>query len=73
LQLNIHKFKVVARFGLMHLIATNVCVWMRTIVREGLMDFTRFYVKEFQGPSEDHLILCEHATRRLKFHQTFLR
>ncbi len=35
-QLNIHKFKVIARFGLMHCLATNVCVWVRTLVRESL-------------------------------------
>ncbi|CAG0913454.1 unnamed protein product [Notodromas monacha] len=56
-KLNIHKFKVVARFGLMHVIATNICVWLRTIVREGLKDFTKYYVDNYNGPSEDHLIM----------------
>ncbi|CAG0922490.1 unnamed protein product [Notodromas monacha] len=41
----------------MHLIAANVCVWMRTIAREGLKDFTRYYVKHSGGPSEDQMIL----------------
>ena len=38
LQLNIHKFKAIARFGLMHCLATNVCVWIRTLVRESLKE-----------------------------------
>ncbi|GIY73817.1 proton channel OtopLc [Caerostris extrusa] len=33
-RLNIQKFKVVARFGLMHIIATNLCVWIRTVGKE---------------------------------------
>lgn len=43
LQLNIHKFKVVARFGLMHCLATNVCVWVRTLVRESLKEINGHY------------------------------
>ncbi len=32
-QLNIHQFKCLARFGLMHIVATNICVWIRTIFK----------------------------------------
>ena len=42
-QLNIHKFKVIARFGLMHCVATNVCVWIRTLVRESLKEINGHY------------------------------
>lgn len=42
-QLNIHKFKVIARFGLMHCLATNVCVWVRTLVRESLKEINGHY------------------------------
>lgn len=41
--LNIHRFKVVARFGLMHVVATNVCVWIRTLVMETLKEITNHY------------------------------
>jgi len=41
--LNIHKFKVIARFGLMHCLATNVCVWVRTLVRESLKEINGHY------------------------------
>ncbi|XP_022257331.1 otopetrin-2-like, partial [Limulus polyphemus] len=30
----INKFKTLARFGLMHMIATNVCVWLHVLVAE---------------------------------------
>ncbi|XP_076437541.1 uncharacterized protein LOC143276782 isoform X2 [Babylonia areolata] len=32
----IHRKKVLARFGLMHMAATNICVWFRSIVVETL-------------------------------------
>ncbi|XP_028967086.1 proton channel OtopLc [Galendromus occidentalis] len=37
-RLNIQKFKVVARFGLMHIVATNICVWARTLGKETLQE-----------------------------------
>ena len=30
----IHRYKTLARFGLMHMIATNLCVWLENIVQE---------------------------------------
>ncbi|XP_057371829.1 uncharacterized protein LOC130692779 [Daphnia carinata] len=42
-RLNIHKFKVIARFGLMHCVATNICVWIRTLVRESLKEINGHY------------------------------
>ncbi|XP_012937048.1 proton channel OtopLc [Aplysia californica] len=32
----IHRYKKLARFGLMHMCATNICVWFRSIVVETL-------------------------------------
>lgn len=40
-RLNIHRFKVIARFGLMHVVATNICVWVRTLVFESLKEITQ--------------------------------
>ncbi|XP_033210631.1 proton channel OtopLc isoform X6 [Belonocnema kinseyi] len=42
-RLNIHRFKVIARFGLMHVVATNLCVWIRTLVLETLKDITVYH------------------------------
>ena len=30
----IHRYKTLARFGLMHMVATNICVWLENIVTE---------------------------------------
>ena len=58
-QLNIHKFKVVARCGLMHVVATNVCVWLRTVVRESLRVYTDHSRAVGGRRTEDFLILGE--------------
>ncbi|KAG5895146.1 hypothetical protein JTB14_007317 [Gonioctena quinquepunctata] len=44
-RLNIHRFKIIARFGLMHVIATNICVWIRTLIIEYLKDITKYHVR----------------------------
>jgi hypothetical protein len=42
---------VLARFGLMHVAATNICVWIRTLVVESLKEMTNYYLKH--GPKPD--------------------
>lgn len=46
-RLNIHRFKVIARFGLMHIVATNICVWVRTLVIEYIKEVTIYHQKLF--------------------------
>ncbi|XP_043200571.1 proton channel OtopLc-like isoform X2 [Amphibalanus amphitrite] len=53
-KLNIHKLKLVARFGLMHVVATNVCVWVRTLVRESLRVFVEYAEEGERHGDEDH-------------------
>nr|XP_045590528.1 proton channel OtopLc-like isoform X5 [Procambarus clarkii] len=55
-RLNIHKFKFLARFGLMHIVATNLCVWVRTLVRESLKEINEFRVTQGHK-GEDYMIL----------------
>ncbi|KAK8730841.1 hypothetical protein OTU49_007966 [Cherax quadricarinatus] len=55
-RLNIHKFKFLARFGLMHIVATNLCVWVRTLVRESLKEINEFRVAQGHK-GEDYMIL----------------
>lgn len=38
LQMCIHRYKTVARFGMMHMVATNICVWTQNIVQETLRE-----------------------------------
>jgi hypothetical protein len=51
-RLNIHRFKVIARFGLMHVVATNICVWIRTLVLEYLKEITIYHKDEFNETIE---------------------
>ena len=39
-KLNINKNKIIAKFGLMHLVATNCCIWIRTLVKESMKEIT---------------------------------
>ncbi|XP_035773032.1 uncharacterized protein LOC118456402 isoform X3 [Anopheles albimanus] len=55
-RLNIHRFKVLARFGLMHIVATNICVWIRTLVLESLKEITAYHRRRGPEP-EDSAIL----------------
>ncbi|XP_045478835.1 uncharacterized protein LOC123683888 isoform X7 [Harmonia axyridis] len=48
-RLNIHRFKVIARFGLMHVVATNICVWIRTLVLEYIKEVTLYHRKMFNS------------------------
>ncbi|XP_017054746.1 proton channel OtopLc isoform X4 [Drosophila ficusphila] len=64
-QLNIHRFKVIARFGLMHVVATNICVWIRTLVKESLLEITIYHQKNEPeaGASSIAHSIRQHALR----------
>lgn len=36
---------MIARFGLMHVVATNLCVWIRTLVLESIKEITKHHQK----------------------------
>jgi hypothetical protein len=67
-QLNIHKFKAIARFGLMHCLATNVCVWIRTLVRESLKEINHHHehhpkgAEQFQMAQQQQMAASSAAT-----------
>uniref|UniRef100_A0A4Y0BLS9 Otopetrin n=1 Tax=Anopheles funestus TaxID=62324 RepID=A0A4Y0BLS9_ANOFN len=56
-RLNIHRFKVLARFGLMHIVATNICVWIRTLVLESLKEITAYHQR--RGPEPEDSVILE--------------
>ncbi|XP_017112839.1 proton channel OtopLc isoform X5 [Drosophila elegans] len=64
-RLNIHRFKVIARFGLMHVVATNICVWIRTLVKESLLEITIYHQKNEPeaGASSIAHSIRQHALR----------
>ena len=43
----------------MHVVATNLCVWLRTVVREALRDVTDEMRGNSSGPTIDHMRLGE--------------
>ena len=61
MQLNIHKFKCLSRFGLAHVVAANLCVWIRTLVKECIREITMHRARRGEGSSEDFLILGNYA------------
>ncbi|XP_011290961.1 proton channel OtopLc isoform X10 [Musca domestica] len=64
-RLNIHRFKVIARFGLMHVVATNICVWIRTLVKESLLEITLYHQRRDPDPNESSIgqSIRQHALR----------
>lgn len=51
LQMCINRYKTLARFGLMHIISTNVCVWLRFICVETL-HYLQLYSRNRPSMSE---------------------
>ena len=45
-QMRTYKYRNVARFGLMHMVATNLCVWLLTVILE-----SRFEIQRLGSPS----------------------
>ena len=56
-QLNIHKFKCISRFGLAHIIATNISIWVRTLVKECNKEIAVNRARLNRGVTEDFMIL----------------
>jgi hypothetical protein len=52
---------IVARFGLMHIIATNLCVWLNVIVQE-----TKHEILEQQGELGHQQVSAGHAEEPLQ-------
>nr|XP_022921030.1 uncharacterized protein LOC111429368 isoform X3 [Onthophagus taurus] len=71
-RLNIHRFKVIARFGLMHVFATNICVWIRTLVLEYMKEIT-VYHKKFDDKSGQNIIADSIRSHNLRNANTVLR
>lgn len=46
LQMKVYKHKIVARFGLMHMVGTNLSVWLNVLVQETKHEILTFYDPE---------------------------
>lgn len=64
-QLNIHRFKVLARFGLMHIFASNICVWIRTLFLESIKDITIYHQNKAPSPDDGAILdnIRQHTLR----------
>lgn len=47
---------MIARFGLMHICATNICVWIRTLVLESLKEITIYHQKNGANPNDGAIL-----------------
>ncbi|GAB1600369.1 uncharacterized protein LOC115209666 [Argonauta hians] len=58
----IHRYKTLARFGLMHMCGTNICVWFGNIVVETLHEMHRgvSHSSNVHGSHGDNHLLIEH-------------
>lgn len=45
-QMKVHRHRIVARFGLMHMIGTNLSVWLNVLVQETKHEILTFYNPE---------------------------
>ena len=39
--MSMHHYRYVAKFGLMHMMATNVCIWFDNVVKETLRNLNQ--------------------------------
>lgn len=54
--MSIYKYKNIARFGLMHMVATNVCVWLYVLVQESKHEILKFLDPSHHGGGSSHHI-----------------
>ncbi|XP_017461788.1 PREDICTED: otopetrin-2-like, partial [Rhagoletis zephyria] len=45
-QIKVYRYKVIARFGLMHMIGTNLAVWLNVLIQETKHEILTFYNPE---------------------------
>lgn len=64
---------MLARFGLMHICATNICVWIRTLVLESLKEITFYYQRrQALADEKEGVLLDSIRTHTLKHAGTVL-
>lgn len=48
--MDVYKYKVIAKFGLMHMIATNLCEWLYVLIEETKSDIYHISEKNSLHP-----------------------
>ena len=67
-QVIVERFGLFARFGFMHLVATNLCLWIRTIIWESANEWIHHIYRQKMAASPNSFIgpyAPEVATKRL--------
>lgn len=63
--MKVYRHRVVARFGLMHMIGTNLSVWLNVLVQE-----TKHEILTFYNPENNSLRISHRLGKRLFFVRT---
>lgn len=58
--MKVHRHRVVARFGLMHMIGTNLSVWLNVLVQE-----TKHEILTFYNPENNSLKISHRLGKRI--------
>lgn len=51
--MNVYRRKLITRFGLMHMIATNICIWLHVLILETYHEITEITKKAHEGDKND--------------------
>ncbi|XP_046817141.1 proton channel OtopLc-like isoform X3 [Vespa crabro] len=62
-QMKVHRHRIVARFGLMHMIGTNLSVWLNVLVQE-----TKHEILTFYNPENNSLRISHRLGMKGGFH-----
>jgi len=54
--MEVKRFEVLVRFALMHLIATNTSVWLRTLTNEIMFEYEHFQHDHHDNSTSGHYI-----------------
>lgn len=65
--MKVYRHKIIARFGLMHMIGTNLSVWLSVLIQE-----TKHEILTFYDP-ENRTLRISHRLGRTSKHAFFLR
>ncbi|KPI91190.1 Otopetrin-2 [Papilio xuthus] len=60
-EMKVYKHKIVARFGLMHMVGTNLSVWLNVLVQETKHEILTFYDPEIKTIGLSHRLAFQKA------------
>lgn len=64
--MRVYRYKIIARFGLMHMIATNLAVWLNVLIQE-----TKHEILTFYDPYNRTLRISHRLGKKLVFRAAF--